>query len=68
VSPEKFGAGYATANERLTTGVQGLDDMIETGWLRGTSTLVIGPSGSARHCWDCTSCAKASGAGSPACW
>jgi circadian clock protein KaiC len=45
VSPEKFGAGYATANERLTTGVQGLDDMIETGWLRGTSTLVIGPSG-----------------------
>lgn len=45
VSPEKFGAGYVTANERLTTGVQGLDDMIEAGWLRGTSTLLIGPSG-----------------------
>jgi KaiC/GvpD/RAD55 family RecA-like ATPase/ActR/RegA family two-component response regulator len=45
VSPETFGTGYAVANERLTTGVQGLDDMIETGWLRGTSTLLTGPSG-----------------------
>ena len=44
VSPERFGPGYATINERLTTGVQGLDDMVEAGWLRGTSTLVIGPS------------------------
>ena len=48
VSPEAFGSGYTTVNERLTTGIQSLDDMIETGWLRGTSTLVMGPSGAGK--------------------
>jgi circadian clock protein KaiC len=48
VSPVAFGSGYATRTERLATGIRGLDDMIETGWLRGTSTLVIGPSGSGK--------------------
>jgi RecA/RadA recombinase len=32
----------------LTTGIRGLDEMIESGWLRGTTTLVRGPSGSGK--------------------
>lgn len=36
---------YTVAPGRLTTGIPGLDDMIDTGWLRGTSTLVVGTSG-----------------------
>jgi len=48
VSPVAFGTGYGTKEERLTTGIQGLDEMIETGWLRGTTTLVSGPSGSGK--------------------
>lgn len=34
--------------ERLQTGISGLDEMIESGWLRGTSTLVIGVSGAGK--------------------
>ncbi|HVS02624.1 MAG TPA: ATPase domain-containing protein [Thermoanaerobaculia bacterium] len=34
--------------ERLQTGIDGLDSMVETGWLRGTSTLVAGPSGAGK--------------------
>ncbi len=34
--------------ERLQSGIAGLDEMIETGWLRGTSTLVAGPSGAGK--------------------
>ena len=48
VSPEAFGEGYGTTIDRLATGIAGLDDMIETGWLRGTSTLVLGPSGAGK--------------------
>jgi len=39
---------YASIDERLQSGIQGLDAMIETGWLRGTSTLVAGPSGAGK--------------------
>jgi circadian clock protein KaiC len=39
---------YTPTPERLRTGIRGLDDMIETGWLRGTSTLVVGPSGAGK--------------------
>jgi len=38
----------ATARERVASGVSGLDEMIETGWLRGTSTIVAGPSGAGK--------------------
>jgi circadian clock protein KaiC len=48
VSPTSFGTGYATDDQRLTTGIDGLDGMIETGWLRGTTTLVSGPSGAGK--------------------
>jgi circadian clock protein KaiC len=48
VSPMLFGAGYHTGDERLTTGIGGLDEMIESGWLRGTTTLVRGPSGAGK--------------------
>jgi circadian clock protein KaiC len=41
-------ADYETSAERLSSGIPGLDRMIETGWLRGTSTLVTGPSGSGK--------------------
>jgi circadian clock protein KaiC len=39
---------YVPVPERLATGIRGLDDMIASGWLRGTSTLVLGPSGSGK--------------------
>ncbi len=39
---------YEPAAERLTSGIVGLDEMIESGWLRGTSTLVVGPSGAGK--------------------
>lgn len=40
--------GYEPVAERLSSGIDGLDRMIETGWLRGTSTLVTGQSGSGK--------------------
>ena len=42
------GDSYELATERLQSGIQGLDEMIEAGWLRGTSTLVAGPSGAGK--------------------
>jgi circadian clock protein KaiC len=39
---------YDPAPERLQTGIGKLDDMIENGWLRGTSTLVVGASGAGK--------------------
>jgi circadian clock protein KaiC len=52
VFPRLVGAsrepGIELTPERLQTGITGLDAMIETGWLRGTSTLVIGPSGAGK--------------------
>lgn len=38
----------AMSAERLATGIGGLDRLIEAGWLRGTSTLVVGPSGAGK--------------------
>jgi circadian clock protein KaiC len=39
---------YAANGERLHSGIHGLDEMIQNGWLRGTSTLVVGPSGAGK--------------------
>jgi circadian clock protein KaiC len=39
---------YEVTRERLQTGIGGLDRLIEAGWLRGTSTLVAGPSGAGK--------------------
>lgn len=39
---------YSPAEERLATGVSGLDAMVARGWLRGSSTLVVGPSGAGK--------------------
>jgi circadian clock protein KaiC len=39
---------YRPAFERLKSGIAGLDDMVATGWLRGTATLVAGPSGAGK--------------------
>jgi circadian clock protein KaiC len=39
---------YRPAVERLTSGIANLDEMIAAGWLRGTSTLVAGPSGAGK--------------------
>jgi circadian clock protein KaiC len=41
-------AQYQPLGERLLTGISGLDEMIESGWLRGTSTLLAGPSGAGK--------------------
>lgn len=47
VSP-RIAEDYAVSTERLQSGIVGLDPMIESGWLRGTSTLVLGPSGAGK--------------------
>ena len=44
VSPQ-MPEGYEPATERLSTGVQGLDQMLDGGLWRGTTTLLAGPSG-----------------------
>ena len=52
VYPRLVGSGraprYEPTAQRLQTGISGLDAMIEAGWLRGTSTLVAGPSGAGK--------------------
>lgn len=47
LQPAEVG-GYEPDPGRLRSGIGGLDDMIEAGWLRGTSTLVAGPSGAGK--------------------
>jgi circadian clock protein KaiC len=39
---------YRPMFERLKTGISGLDSMVATGFLRGTATLVTGPSGAGK--------------------
>ena len=39
---------YRPVFERLKSGSSGLDRMVSTGWLRGTATLVAGPSGAGK--------------------
>lgn len=39
---------YRPVLERLKTGIAGLDSMVATGFLRGTATLVAGPSGAGK--------------------
>jgi circadian clock protein KaiC len=39
---------YASLEERVNTGIAGLDEMIETGFWRGSTTLVAGPTGSGK--------------------
>ena len=47
VSP-RIPEGYVPASERLSTGVRGLDEMLEGGLWRGTTTLLAGPSGAGK--------------------
>ena len=47
VSP-KLPAGYVPATERLSLGVPGLDEMLDGGVWRGTTTLLAGPSGAGK--------------------
>ncbi|MEA2203308.1 MAG: circadian clock protein KaiC [Blastocatellia bacterium] len=39
---------YDNEPERVNTGIKGLDDMIEKGFWRGSTTLVAGPTGSGK--------------------
>lgn len=39
---------YRPVLERVKSGISGFDDTIATGWLRGTATLVVGPSGAGK--------------------
>lgn len=39
---------YEPKIERVNTGIAGLDEMIETGFWRGSTTIVAGPSGSGK--------------------
>lgn len=47
VSP-RMPEGYEPASERISTGVPGLDEMLEGGLWRGTTTLLAGPSGAGK--------------------
>jgi circadian clock protein KaiC len=47
VSP-RVPEGYEPASERISTGVKGLDEMLDGGLWRGTTTLLAGPSGAGK--------------------
>ena len=47
VSP-RIPEGYEPAVERISTGVPGLDEMLDGGIWRGTTTLLAGPSGAGK--------------------
>lgn len=47
VSP-RMPEGYEPASERISTGVTGLDTMLDGGLWRGTTTLLAGPSGAGK--------------------
>lgn len=47
LTPETSPA-YTTELDRVNTGITGLDDMIEKGFWRGSTTLVAGPTGSGK--------------------
>jgi circadian clock protein KaiC len=47
ISP-RMPEGYEPATERLSTGVLGLDEMLDGGLWRGTTTLLAGPSGAGK--------------------
>ncbi|HUP89434.1 MAG TPA: ATPase domain-containing protein [Longimicrobiales bacterium] len=47
VSP-RVPEGYEPATERISTGVTGLDEMLDGGVWRGTTTLLAGPSGAGK--------------------
>jgi len=47
VSPQ-MPEGYEPASERISTGVAGLDTMLDGGVWRGTTTLLAGPSGAGK--------------------
>jgi circadian clock protein KaiC len=47
VSP-RMPEGYEPASERISTGIDGLDAMLEGGFWRGTTTLLAGPSGAGK--------------------
>jgi circadian clock protein KaiC len=47
VSPD-IPEGYEPASERISTGVEGLDGMLDGGLWRGTTTLLAGPSGAGK--------------------
>lgn len=47
VSPE-MPEGYEPASERISTGIEGLDKMLDGGLWRGTTTLLAGPSGAGK--------------------
>jgi circadian clock protein KaiC len=47
VSP-RIPEGYEPASERISTGIDSLDDMLDGGLWRGTTTLLAGPSGAGK--------------------
>jgi circadian clock protein KaiC len=47
VSPQ-LPEGYEPATERISTGIEGLDTMLDGGLWRGTTTLLAGPSGAGK--------------------
>lgn len=48
LTPDGSPPEYAQRVERVKTGIPGLDEMIENGFWRGSTTLVAGPTGSGK--------------------
>ena len=48
LTPEGPAKEYAQRIERVNTGIPGLDEMIEKGFWRGSTTLIAGPTGSGK--------------------
>lgn len=47
LTPKLF-PSYASRTERMSTGISGLDAMVEQGFWRGSTTLLAGPSGAGK--------------------
>jgi circadian clock protein KaiC len=48
LTPSSFTSYSDYSDQRVTTGVRGLDPMVEAGFWRGSTTLVAGPTGSGK--------------------
>ncbi|HLY75182.1 MAG TPA: ATPase domain-containing protein [Planctomycetota bacterium] len=66
LSPQSFTPYKDTSVERITSGVDGLDSLIETGFWQGSTTLVAGPTGSGKSMLSLQFLHKGAQSGEPA--
>jgi circadian clock protein KaiC len=58
--------GYSTTRERISTGVEGLDPLLGGGIWRGSTTLLVGPTGSGKTTMGLQFALSGAAAGEPA--